>query len=131
MKTYEFIVSLDVEKKLVAPSLQEATQDLENKLNDAVDNQRTIDDLKIVGFNFNERQVKKLCGSDLPDNDLIKKIQDWLLDEVENSKAPSNSTDRVDEIISGRRECALGLLHYINGLIDEKIKLLKQESKDE
>ena len=110
MKTYEFIVSLDVEKKLVAPSLQEATQDLENKLNDAIDNQRTIDDLKVVGF-----------------NDLIQKIQDWLLDEVENSKAPSNSTDRVDEIISGRRECALGLLHYINGLIDEKIKLLKND----
>ena len=128
MKTYEFIVSLDVEKKLVAPSLQEATQDLENKLNDAVDNQRTID-LKIVGFNFNERQVKKLFGSDLPDNDLIQKIQNWLLDEVENSKAPSNSTDRVDEIISGRRECALGLLHYINGLIDEKIKLLKKEEE--
>ena len=128
MKTYEFIVSLDVEKKLVAPSLQEATQDLENKLNDAIDNQRTID-LKIVGFNFNERQVKKLCGSDLPDNDLIQKIQDWLLDEVENSKAPSNSTDRVDEIISGRRECALGLLHHINGLIDEKIKLLKNDEE--
>ena len=62
MKTYEFIVSLDVEKKLVAPSLQEATQDLENKLNDAIDNQRTID-LKIVGFNFNQRQVKKFEGS--------------------------------------------------------------------